>query len=189
MISHIVASHVIIFHQWNLLWTHQTYRYPIHLRKKIGNGPTVLENSACFVNFSLFRQRRFRKRGCHRIENKGYTEQFKEGKSPSPSSSTSKNTSLLHHNTNSLALIFTKNYKDVLRVFTPGWHIWNRKLLWVGGFSQHSVFLTLELRRCRYRHFFKFNALFSAVTAVYRFSNFTLSNRFLCSLFFGQQLE
>jgi len=31
-----------------------------------------------------------------------------------------RNTSLLRHNTTSLALIFMKNYKDVLRVFTPG---------------------------------------------------------------------
>ena len=47
-------SNVIFFHHWNLLWTHQTYRFSIHLRKKVGNGPDVMENSAFLSNFLFF---------------------------------------------------------------------------------------------------------------------------------------
>jgi len=61
------------------------------------------------------------------------------------------------------------------------------KLLeWVVLVNISVYFLSLELRRCRFRHFQKFNALFSAVSSFHRFSNLTLSNIFLCSLFYGQ---
>jgi len=46
-----------------------------------------------------------------------------------------------------------------------------QKLLELVVFINISVhFLTLEIRRCPFRHFLWFNELFSAVTACYRFS-------------------
>jgi len=44
----------MLFHHWNLLWTHQTYRYPIHLRKIAANGRNVLENSAYSLSTFIF---------------------------------------------------------------------------------------------------------------------------------------
>jgi len=60
--------------------------------------------------------------------------------------------SLLRHNTTSLSLIVSKNYKDVLPIFTIGNR--NRKLLEPVVLVNISVhFLTLEIWRCLFRHF------------------------------------
>jgi len=76
----------MFFHHWNLLWTHQTYRYPIYLRKKAGNRPNVLENSAySFSTFLFFDKDILGNEAATELRIKAKLSNLRKGKSPSPS--------------------------------------------------------------------------------------------------------
>jgi len=162
----------------------------IHLRKKVVNGPNVFENSAHSLSTFLFFDKDI-------LGNEAATElRIKAKLSNLRQKPESEHGVVLHLTIRPyyttmefpwLLLHFHEKQQRCPRSF-HSIHIWNRKLLvWVGDFSQHfCVFFNTRTPAMSISTFFLINALFFAATAFYRFSNFNLSNRFLCSLFFGQ---